>query len=436
MPECADWGTVGAPAMTAPSESTAAPRRPRSRRRAGVALLTAILAASGALVVAPSSTLAAAVVRNTFTGQASFPEPFGPGEVLSIDAGTTSAPGGSNAPTTLEDLVVLESRPNEIARLADAGGATFNGSTLSVEAPAPFAWVAGSGTVQVKRWDPATSAPSSTDCGSLQASLAVTATTITVTFQRSDAANRCILTVSGIHVIPTAPAPLVTEALLINNGNAPGLPGLVGALALTTSQGVLPAIDLSSDPRAPTWSEPTTLTARFGAVSGERELRLEHRIADVWTSAGVYRTDSRGVALIPIRPDFNRSYRVAFVGGDGLAAGLSNELRIPVRFKSTMSPRHSTATVIKRGTAVTFTATVNPVVSIFPSPRVEFRLYHRVGGTWTVARVTVVRTDATGRATWRPTFASRGEWYVRSRALATSANTVGALTPVARYSVR
>ncbi len=422
--------------MNPPRHVIAATSPSRSRWRAGVVLLTAVLAASGAGIVAPAPTRAATDVRNTFTGQASFPEPFGPGEVLSIDVGTMSGPGGSNTPTTLQDLVVLESRPNEVARLTEAGDAPFNGSTLSVEAPIPFAWVPGSGAVSVKRWDPGTTGPSATDCGSLQGSLAVTPTTITVTFQRSDAANRCILTVSGIKVIPTAPTPLVTEGLLINGGTAPGLPGLVGVLALTTTQGAPPSIALTNAPGMTTWADTTTLTVRFGAAAASREFRLEHRISVAWTSAGMFQTNSQGVARLPIRPSFNRFYRVAFVGGTGLAAGYSNELHIPVRFKSTMSPIHSTATIIRRGTAVAFTATVSPVVPFFPSPTVEFRLYHRVRGIWTLARTAVVRPDTTGRATWRPTFASRGEWYVRSRAVATSANTVGALTPIARYSVR
>ena len=425
--------------MTKPLQPTAAPSRPiaprRPRSRAAVALLTAVLMASAASVVAPTAALAAVEVRSTFTGQGGFPELGFPGETLSIDAASTSAPGGSNTPTTLEDLVIAESRPNEIARLTDSG-APFNGSTLSVDAPVPFAWVPGSGSVSVKRWDPVTGGPATTDCGSLQAGIAVTAASITVTFQRSDVADQCVLTVSGIKVIPTAPTPLVTEGLLVNNGTAPGLPGIVGVLALTTSQGATPTIALTSSLGVATWAEPTTLTVKFAADGADREFRLEQRISEVWTSGGSWRTDSQGVARIVIQPRFNRSYRVVFVGGPGLAAGRSQELRIPVRFKSSMSPIHSTATVIRQGTAVTFTAIVKPAVPYFPIPTVEFRLYHRVRDAWTVAKVKLVRPDANGRAVWRPIFAAKGEWYVRSRALATDTNVIGVLTPISRYSVR
>jgi hypothetical protein len=391
--------------------------------------------ACAAVASAPTAALAATEVRNSFTGHGGYPELGGPGEVLSIDAGTTSAPGGTNAPTTLEDLFVAESKANEIAWLTE-DGAPFNGSTMSVVAPAPFAWIPGTGTVSVKSWDPATFGPSSVDCGSLSADLTVTTSTINVVFQRTDATNRCVLVVSGIKVIPTAAAPLVTEGLLLNSGTAPGLPGIVGVLALTSSEGTSPTITLNSSPRVTTWAEPTTLTVRFGSNGSNREFRLEQKFAVDWTSAGTFRTDAQGVATIPLRPRHNRFYRVAFVGGAGLAAGLSNELRIPVRFKSTMSPIHSTATVIRAGTAVTFTSIVKPVVPYLQFPPVEFRLYHRVRGVWTVAKIKTVRTDATGRATWRPTFAVRGEWYVRSRAQPTYTNSFGALTPIARYSVR
>ena len=131
-------------------------------RRSAVMLLAASLTAGLILVAGSVSIVSASVLSQTFTGAPGFPELGGPGEVLSIDASTTSAPGGTNSYTTLDGLVIEESRAIEIAWLSE-DGAPFNGSTLRVEAPAPFAWQAGSGTVSFKRADDPT-----IDCGSLR----------------------------------------------------------------------------------------------------------------------------------------------------------------------------------------------------------------------------------------------------------------------------
>lgn len=400
-------------------------------RRSNVMLLAASFTASLILIAGPVSRVSASVLRQTFTGASGFPELGGTGEVLSIDASTTSAPGGTNSYTTLEDLVVEESRANEIAWLSE-DGAPFNGSTLRVEAPAPFAWQAGSGTVPVKRADDPT-----IDCGSLRGDLTVTTGVITRAFQRADWTNRCVVTVSRIKVIPTAATPLVSEGLLINSGGAPGLPGLVGVLALTTSQGSSPTIILSSSPTVTTCCDPTTFSAAFAANGANRQIRFEQSLdGTTWTAGGTFQTDSHGVARLPLRPRFNRFYRVAFVGGSGFVAGVSNVARVAVRFGAAQSPVHSTVTTIRRGTAVTFTTTVKPVVSHFPVPTVEFRLYHRTSAGWKLASTRLVPTDSLGRASWKVTFGVRGEWYVRSRALATTSNASSLLTTIARCSVR
>lgn len=406
-------------------------QRPNHRARSSVvALLAACLVAGVAVFAGPVGAVRAATLQQTFTGAPGFPELGGPGEVLSIDAATASTAGGGGTYTTIEDLVVVEPTAGNIAPIAE--DAVSGEAFLSVPAPAPFAWQAGSGTMSIKRADDA-----STDCGSLTGQLSVTTSLITLNFRRGDATNRCVVTVSGVKVIPTAASPLVSEAVLASNGSVAGLPGVLGVLALTTSQGTAPSITLTSSPRVTTSPDPTVLTATFASGGADREVRLEQSLdGTTWTAAGVVRTGANGAASYSVRPRFNRFYRFAFVGGLGLAAGVSNTLRIPVRFKAALAPVHARPTTIRRGTSVTFTTSVSPVVSYFQRPFVEFRLYHRSSNGWRLATTRLLRTNASGQVSWKLRFAVRGDWYLRARALQTVTNATSTLTPISRYSVR
>ena len=401
-------------------------------RRSVLSLVISTMVAGLLLVAGPVGETQAATLRHTFTGAPGFPELGGPGEVLSIDAATSSAPGGSATYTTLGDLVVAEDHPNEFDPMFD-GVASFVGTGFTVEAPAPFAFLPGSGAVSVVRADAA-----SVDCGSLGAVLSVSANAINIVFRRADAINRCLVTVSGVKVIPTAATPLVPLALLTASSSSPGIGGTVGVLALTSSQGATPTITLTSSPGVTTWGSPTVLTATLGPNGANRQLRLEQFFDEPrgWTAADVVTTNANGVATYSQVPRFNRFYRVVFVGGNGLAAGVSNALRVPVRFKATLSPLHSTVTTIRRGTTITFTIRVQPVVSYVQRPYVKFRLYHRSSTGWRLATTKVLTVDAGGWASWKRTFAVAGEWYVRAQVDQTYANSASLPTPITRYRVR
>jgi hypothetical protein len=401
-------------------------------RRAVLSLAAGCLVASLVLVAGPVTQVRAVTIGSTLTGAPAFPELGAAGGVLSIDGATALPPAGSGTYTTLNDLVLIEDHPNELDPILD-GTTGSTGGSFHVTAPAPFVFLPGSGTVSVGGlYD------RSVPCGSLRADLSVSSTSIDVVFHRIDARNPCIVTISGAKVVPTASGPPVPLALLTASSSGLGFSGTVGALALITSQGTTPTIGLTASPGVITWGGGTTLTARLGPDGANLPLRLEQsfdgRLA--WTAADVVTTDSQGVVTYPMRPRFNRFYRFAFVGGGGLAAGVSNAVRVPVRFMATLSPLRSTVTTIRRGTSITFTVRAQPTVSYFQRPFIEFRLYHRSSSGWRLATTKVLTADATGRASWKRTFAVPGDWYVRARAEPTFANSFSVLTPPARYHVR
>jgi hypothetical protein len=267
----------------------------------------------------------------------------------------------------------------------------------------------------------------------------VSTSDIDVVFHRADSTTRCVVRVSGIKIIPTASTPLVPMVLMTATGaGGISVSGTVGVLALTSSQGATPTITLTSSPRVTTWATATVLTATLGPNGANRQLRLEQFFdtPNRWTAANVVTTDARGVATFSMVPRFNRFYRMVFVGGSGLAAGVSNVVRVPVRFKATLSPQRSTVTTIRRGTAITFTVRAQPVVAYFQRPYIRFSLYHRSSTGWKLAVTRVLTADATGRASWKRTFAVAGDWYVRARVDQTYANSASVLTPISRYRVR
>ena len=401
-------------------------------RSSVVSLVVSCLVAGLTLIIGPVGTARSATLVSTFTGARGFPELGGPSEVLSIDGATALPPAGSGTYTMLHDLVIFEDHPNELDPIVD-GNAPFDGSGLHVSVPTSFAFLPGSGSVSVSGiYD------RSVACGSLRADLSVSTTSIDVIFHRTDTVNPCLVTVSGVQVVPTASTPTIPLALLSATSAGPGVGGTVGTLALTSSQGATPSIALTASPNVITWGDGATLTATLGPNGANRPLRLEQSFDGrrAWTAADVVTTDAHGRVSYPMRPRFNRFYRFAFVGGDGLAAGISNAVRIPVRFKATISPLHSTVTTIRRGTVITFTVKAQPVVSYVQRPYIEFRLYHLSPSGWRLATTKVLTADASGRASWRRIFAVAGDWYVRARAEPTFSNSYSELTPPARYRVR
>jgi hypothetical protein len=63
-------------------------------------------------------------------------------------------------------------------------------------------------------------------------------------------------------------------------------------------------------------------------------------------------------------------------------------------------------------------------------------IYRRLGSHWSPFTTRSVYANAAGQASYTWTFATRGEWYVRSIANPTASNANSAWSPVERFSVR
>ena len=201
------------------------------------------------------------------------------------------------------------------------------------------------------------------------------------------------------------------------------------------------ASTLATDHGTVTWGASIRLTARLttdgpGSVGG-RTLHLE-RSADgvTWSPVADVKTDASGAAARTERPAANAVYRARFDGTAALAASNSPTVAVVVRRLAVLQPGESAGTRrVARGTAVRFATLVRPArASEAPGP-VEYRLMHLVGRAWAVARSWTVTPDATGWARLRITFASRGSWTVRSRAIGTAANASSGWSLGPRYVV-
>jgi GH25 family lysozyme M1 (1,4-beta-N-acetylmuramidase) len=186
------------------------------------------------------------------------------------------------------------------------------------------------------------------------------------------------------------------------------------------------------------WGESLELNVAFGGGGANRTFQLEaSRDHLAWTALATLTTDASGNATFAYRPVTNLYYRVAFLGALDLPAATSNEVRTVVRQTSALRPTSAgSIKTIRRGTAITFTTTVRPARAELVPATVSFYLYRRVSGSWQLVSRREVVIDAAGLARTRFTFASTGQWYVRSQANSTPVNANSVMSPPERFTVR
>jgi hypothetical protein len=220
----------------------------------------------------------------------------------------------------------------------------------------------------------------------------------------------------------------------------------MGASGLITvrpgTEAPLPALVLLA-PGEVTWGQPATFGIAFtGGASLDIDIQRSIDAA-TWTSIGHVTTDASGQATLLYRPRTSGYYRAVYAGPPTSAAGSTDPDLVQVRLLVSQVPVHTATAVIRRGTSITFSATVRPVGPDLASRAVTFLVYRQVAGAWQLTATRVVAADGVGvaRFTWR--FGTAGEFYVRSKAsrppgdpATPGPNLISALTPIARYTVR
>lgn len=207
-----------------------------------------------------------------------------------------------------------------------------------------------------------------------------------------------------------------------------------------------PSLTLTSSGAAITWGQDVQFAARLVPPGQEpaagRTLRLERSSDGIaWAPAAQLVTDATGSTSAVDRPTTNTSYRLAFDASPDMSAAVSPVVRVLVRRQVQLRPDNgSVIRPVRRGAAVTFSATANPApgatASATTAGPVQYRLYQLVGRAWVTKRTWNVAPGAAGVARLRIVFASRGTWSVRAFALATLSNAISTLSPAQRYAVR
>lgn len=168
-----------------------------------------------------------------------------------------------------------------------------------------------------------------------------------------------------------------------------------------------------------------------------RPVELQRSVdGQMWATLVTLTTDASGAATASIGADRSGSYRALHRGGLTLASGASPAVAVAVRQTVVLRPTASSVRVVRAGTSTTFRATVRPLPPPGVAARVSFAIYRRVDGAWRLATRRTRAADAAGVATlvWR--WGTRGSWYVRAAALATSGNASSVLSRIERYDVR
>ena len=208
-------------------------------------------------------------------------------------------------------------------------------------------------------------------------------------------------------------------------------------------------VSVSHDGTSPyfTWGQTITVRIAFTVNGANKPFQLQQttRSMETWVPLANLVTNASGVATYSYRPSVSTHYRAVFAGSPDLAAGTSERKGFLLFSLANQTPTGSTPRVIRRGTSVTFATTVRPLLPELAPARVFFTLYHRVSGTWKAVSWRYVAVDSSGVARMTLKFGARGEWYVRSSAMARwfgDAEAAPAVawasrpTPIARYSVR
>ncbi len=237
-----------------------------------------------------------------------------------------------------------------------------------------------------------------------------------------------------------------------SSGSVPGISGRVDlnryngldlSPVLLTSSPIDPAVPtavLTITPSSSiiTWGETVVVNAAFGASGAGRTFALQGaRDGITWEPIATQTTDAGGNASFPYRPANNLYYRGVFDGAPDLAAVTSDTARVVVRQIALLRPTaNGGVKVVSRGRKVTFTTTVRPSRADLPTAKVTLAVYRRVGSRWVLFTNRNVYVNSAGQASYTWTFATRGEWYVRSIANPTTFNANSTWSSIERYSVR
>jgi hypothetical protein len=155
-----------------------------------------------------------------------------------------------------------------------------------------------------------------------------------------------------------------------------------------------------------------------------------------WDLLGGAPLDTAGIGAIIGRPSFTSYWRAVFPGAPGLAASISEPVRIKVAQSITLKPSNAGKTkVVRKGASVTFTAAVRPAWED-PKAKVSFLFYRKVGSAWklTARKDRYASASGVAKLTWK--FTTTGQWQVRVVANRTILNEVSAPSPVQRYDVK
>jgi hypothetical protein len=236
------------------------------------------------------------------------------------------------------------------------------------------------------------------------------------------------------------PTPILApgESLPIQIG--PAIEGLQESIKVTFTD--------SSEYPATIWGDTVTVRVEFTVNGAHRFFQLQQttRAMTTWSRLADLQTNAVGVATFSYRPSVSTRFRAVWPGAPDLPSGISEPRGFLLYSVAKQAPVHATPRIIRSGSTVTFTTVARPILPDLPPARVQFRIYHRVSGTWRLASSRAVVVDANGIARLPLKFGARGEWYVRSLVEArwfpdtefSAPATVWASrpTPIARYSVR
>jgi len=186
-----------------------------------------------------------------------------------------------------------------------------------------------------------------------------------------------------------------------------------------------------AQPTAGTAGLPSTAPIPPTQAAGPITLQQLPATASEWSDAGSLAPDASGLAAFTATPAVNTQYR-AVIAGSTAPATTTAPVRVIVRQRLLLRP--ATGGTVRRGTQVTFTATVRPIAGGAPS-KVTFAFWRYVSGHWREIATRNVYTDAGGHARWTWTFGAAGRWYVRAMANPTATNANSAWSPPINYTV-
>ena len=223
---------------------------------------------------------------------------------------------------------------------------------------------------------------------------------------------------------------------------SPGLGSAVSApfTVLPTGGGPMPrALTMTPSATTVTFGQGFDVTFSLAATGQS----IENRLVELqwsgdgaeWQTLGTTTTDSTGTGSVTATMQRNGYLRGSLSAAPDLGALTSPLSRVAVRQTIVLRPTNKAEKTVRKGTTVTFHATVRPAWDDVRAA-VTFLVYRKVDKKWAVAARRVVKAGASGVASLRWTFTRTGQWYVRAAAGATSANAASLPSRVERYRVR